>query len=191
MEYVKPILDIFRTNNIILYILFISSTIITFDFLDMRQRLSLDSLGKFYFALIGVVFLVSTSCICFLIINSVFSGLLEKVKDRLYERKLLKQVDETLNNLSNKEIVILSQYLAENTETMWMPMQGTEITSLVQKQILYLASSNGRGISNGMTIFHYSINPLIKDKVFTFLKELFDDQEIEDVRRFISQNEPS
>ncbi|QEK35889.1 super-infection exclusion protein B [Acinetobacter johnsonii] len=191
MESLKIVLDIFRTHNIILYILFISSGLITFDILDLRQRLGLSSLGSLYFALIGIAFLVSTSCLVFLLINSLGGGLSEKILKKLDDKKMIKNIDQTLNTLSNGEIVILSQYYIKDSDTLWMPLQGTEITSLVSKNILYLSQKNGRSISNGMTIFHYSINPVIKDKVFSFLKELFEGEQADSIRGFYNKFAPN
>ncbi|WP_151817164.1 super-infection exclusion protein B [Acinetobacter oleivorans] len=189
MEHLKTVLDIFRTNNIILYILFISSTIITFDLLDMREKLGLNNLDKIYLPIIGMIFLVSISCIFFLLINFIFKELLDNIKERIDERKLLKTVDDTLNKLSNSEKCILGVYYFEGVDTTWLPIQGPEITSLLNKNIIYMSSKIGRGAGVNI-IFHYSINPIIKAKVLSYLEIFFGEASDEDIARFYDDYNP-
>lgn len=174
MEHIKVVLDIFRTNNIILYILCISSGLITFNILELREKLGLTTLDQIYFSVIGLIFLVSISCISFLLVNYIFGGIVEQVKQKLNDKKKLQELNETLSSLSKSEICILGIYYFKQIDTTWLPMLGPEVTSLVSKDIIYKSHKIGRGNEGGNVIFHYSLNPLYKETVLKYLKDYFD-----------------
>lgn len=191
MEHLKLILDVFRTHNIILYILLISSGVITFDVFGLRLTLGIDNIGQPYLALIGILFIISVSCFIFLIINGLFGGLSSKIKSYLEERKFKKEIDGIIGNLSEKEIVVLSLFLIESSDTIWLPMQAPETTSLISKQLIYMSSIHGRGMSNGMQIFHYSIRPEVKEKFRLKLSNDFKEPWLENFEIFYRQNAPA
>lgn len=191
MEYLNHLLNIFRTHNIILYILFICSGVITFDFFELRRILGIHHLGQPYMAIAGLIFLICVASFAFLIANSIFGSLTLKCKNFLVARSLKKAQKKNIEDLSDKEIVILLQYFIQDTDTVWLPMQGTEITSLVRKKIIFLSHNSGRGITNGMQIFHYSTYPDVKEIfIEKYPQFLGDDVDSENINQFIKRNTP-
>lgn len=190
MEHIKVVLDIFRTNNIILYILFISSGLITFNILELREKLGLMTLDQIYFSVIGLIFVLSISCIAFLLVNYIFGGIVEHIKQYINGKKKLRELDKSLNGLSKSEICIRGTYYFKQIDTTWLPIHGPEVTSLVSKDIIYLSQKNGRGNEGGNIIFHYSLNPLYKEKVLIFLKDFFDSFDQKGLDNFFDEFTP-
>lgn len=190
MEHIRIFLDIFRTNNVVLYIIFVCSTWITFDFYNIRERLGITGLDQYYFAVVGALCLVSFASLVFVLINTLFSGVLELLKSQANERKLNKKIEDTLKKLSKREMCILGIYYFDEVDTTWLPMQGPEITSLVSKEILYLSSKNGRGTASGNIIFHYSLNPIVKDKILEHLKFFFGNLSQDELKEFHNEYYP-
>ncbi|MFW1635480.1 super-infection exclusion protein B [Acinetobacter oleivorans] len=191
MEHLKLVLNIFRTHNIILYILFVCSAVITFDLLGLRKILGIDLIGQPYIAIIGLLFLVCVASFAFLIVNSIFGNLVSKFTKILNDRTLKKELEMNIGNLSDREIVIILMYFLQNADTIWLPMQGAEITSLVRKNLIFLSNKNGRGINNGMQIFHYSIYPGVKDRFAEEYPQFFgNEDDVSETVKFIRNNTP-
>ncbi|MFW1848751.1 super-infection exclusion protein B [Acinetobacter oleivorans] len=117
MEHLKLVLNIFRTHNIILYILFVCSAVITFDLLGLRKILGIDLIGQPYIAIIGLLFLVCVASFAFLIVNSIFGNLVSKFTKILNDRTLKKELEMNIGNLSDREIVIILMYFLQNADT--------------------------------------------------------------------------
>lgn len=191
MEHLKLVLNIFRTHNIILYILFVCSAVITFDLWGLRKVLGIDLIGQPYIAIIGLLFLVCVASFAFLIANSIFGNLLSKIKKILNDRSLKKEIEKNMGNLSNREIVIILMYFLQDADTIWLPMQGAEITSLVRKNLIFLSHKNGRGITNGMQIFHYSTYPGVKERFSEEYPQFFgNEDDVTELMEFIENNTP-
>ena len=191
MEYLNHVLNIFRTHNIILYILFICSGVITFDFFELRKILGIHYLGQPYIAIAGLVFLICVASFAFLIVNSIFGNVFSRIKNYFSERTLRIEQEKNIEALADKEVVILLQYFIQDTDTVWLPMQGTEITSLVRKKLIFLSHNSGRGITNGMQIFHYSVYPGVKEKFVQKYPHFFgDDADVSAINSFIKKNTP-
>lgn len=191
MEHFKLVLNIFRTHNIILYILFVCSAVITFDLLGLRKILGIDLIGQPYIAIIGVIFLICVASFAFLIANSVFGNIILKIKNFFKVRSLKKELEKNIGDLSKREIVIILLYFLQDTDTIWLPLEGAEITSLVRKKLIFLSQVNGRGMTNGMRIFHYSTYPGVKDRFRQEYPEFFGTEEdVTDLMDFIRKNTP-
>ena len=191
MEYLNHVLNIFRTHNIILYILFICSGVITFDFFELRKILGIHHLGQPYIAIAGLIFLICVASFAFLIVNSIFGNVSSRIKNYFSERTLRIELGKNIEVLTDKEVVILLQYFIQDTDTVWLPMQGTEITSLVRKKLIFLSHNTGRGITNGMQIFHYSVYPDVKEKFIQEYPHFFGDEfDRKSVNIFMKKNTP-
>ncbi|HFF2861054.1 TPA: hypothetical protein ACGCCS_003536, partial [Acinetobacter baumannii] len=62
MDNVDTIVNILKKFNIILFILFGCSAVITFDIFGIRERIGLVDLDKLYLSVIGIIFLVTSFC---------------------------------------------------------------------------------------------------------------------------------
>lgn len=187
----NTVFNIFRTHNIILYILLLSSSVITFDILGLRKVLGIEELGQPYLAIIGILFIISLAGFMFVLFNGLFGGLKEAIQRYYEEKKFKKELNGLIENLTDKEIVILSLYIIEDANTIWLPMQAPETTSLVSKKLIFMASKYGRNMSNGMIIFHYSIDKDVKERFEIFLSELFTDPWKDNFENFFTENKPS
>ncbi|OTG85840.1 hypothetical protein B9T31_09605 [Acinetobacter sp. ANC 4558] len=190
MEYINNIFNIFKTHNIILYILLVCSGVITFDVLGLRYILGVDKLEQLYISIIGLIFLICVSSFVFLIADGVFGGLKNKIVNYFRRKKFKKNIPKLLDGINAKEVIILYIYLLESSSTTWLPVQAPEVTLLVTKGVIYLSSKYGRNMSNGMQIFHYSINPEIEKELLHYLGNYFNDFSEDEIQSFISKNSP-
>ncbi|WP_279722389.1 super-infection exclusion protein B [Acinetobacter baumannii] len=192
MEHIKPILNIFKTHNILLYILFVSSTVITFDLFGLRKVLGIDLIGQPYIAIIGMLFLICLASFVFLTVSSIYGNLITKIKEKIQARSFKKELEKNIRNLSDREIVIILLYFMQDSDTIWLPLQGAEVTSLVRKKIIFLSQVNGRNMTNGMQIFHFSTFPDVKEQFEENYPQFFGDEvDVRKVNNFIKNNTPS
>lgn len=170
MDNLDTIVNILKKFNIILFILFGCSAVITFDIFEIRERIGLVDLDKLYLSGIGIIFLVTSFCLIFLIFSSIFKFIKEYLLDIFNEKKFKKNLPKILQGLSNKEVVVMMQFLVENSNTIWLPYDAPEVSNLTRKNLIFLSSTSGRNLSNGMVITHYSINEEIKEDFANYLE---------------------
>lgn len=169
MDNVDTIVNILKKFNIILFILFGCSAVITFDIFEIRERIGLVDLDKLYLSVIGIIFLVTSFCLIFLIISSIFIFIKSYLQEKLFKKKFKKALPEILNGLSDKEVVVIMQFIVEKSDTIWLPIDAPEVSSLSNKNLIFLSLELGRTLSNGMVICHYSVNEDIKEDFAKFL----------------------
>ncbi|MFX5295252.1 super-infection exclusion protein B [Acinetobacter baumannii] len=192
MEHIKPILNIFKTHNILLYILFVSSTVITFDLFGLRKVLGIDLIGQPYIAIIGMLFLICLASFVFLTVSSIYGNLITKIKEKIQAKSFKKELEKNIQNLSDREIVIILLYFMQDSDTIWLPLQGAEVTSLVRKKIIFLSQVNGRNMTNGMQIFHFSTFLDVKELFEENYPQFFGDEvDVRKLNNFIKNNTPS
>lgn len=171
MDSVSTVINILKKFNIILFVLFGVSLVITFDIINIRERIGINDLDKIYLSIIGIIFLITGFCLIFLIFDSIFRTTKSYICENLNERRFKKSLPKILNDLSDKEIAVMMQFLVENSDTIWLPNQAPEVSSLSNKNLIFLSSPSGRNIANGMAIFHYTVNTDINDVFSKFLSD--------------------
>ncbi|MDO7434572.1 super-infection exclusion protein B [Acinetobacter baumannii] len=190
MENVDTIVNILKKFNIILFILFGSSAVVTFDIFDIRERIGLVDLDKLYLSVIGIIFLVTSFCLIFLIFSNIFTIIKTYVIEKLSEKKFKEKLPEILQGLSNKEVVVMMQFFAQESNTVWLPIDAPEVSNLSNKNLIFLSSSRGRNLNNGMVISHYSINEEIKKDFEIYLDNKFKESDRDNVNLFMQVNTP-
>ncbi|CAA0185596.1 MULTISPECIES: super-infection exclusion protein B [Acinetobacter] len=190
MDNVDTIVNILKKFNIILFILFGCSAVITFDIFGIRERIGLVDLDKLYLSVIGIIFLVTSFCLIFLIFSSIFIFIKNYLLEKLSEKNFKKNLPEILQGLSNKEIVVMMQFFVEQSNTVWLPIDAPEVSNLSNKNLIFLSSTRGRNLSNGMIICHYSVNEEIKEDFANYLQTKITQPFDKNANLFMRENMP-
>ncbi|MDH2497030.1 super-infection exclusion protein B [Acinetobacter baumannii] len=190
MDNVDTIVNILKKFNIILFILFGCSAVITFDIFGIRERIGLVDLDKLYLSVIGIIFLVTSFCLIFLIFSSIFIYIKNYLLEKLSEKNFKKNLPEILQGLSNKEIVVMMQFFVEQSNTVWLPIDAPEVSNLSNKNLIFLSSTRGRNLSNGMIICHYSVNEEIKEDFANYLQTKITQPFDKNANLFMRENMP-
>ncbi|MFA3679763.1 superinfection exclusion B family protein [Acinetobacter baumannii] len=190
MDNVDTIVNILKKFNIILFILFGCSAVITFDIFGIRERIGLVDLDKLYLSVIGIIFLFTSFCLIFLIFSSIFIFIKNYLLEKLSEKNFKKNLPEILQGLSNKEIVVMMQFFVEQSNTVWLPIDAPEVSNLSNKNLIFLSSTRGRNLSNGMIICHYSVNEEIKEDFANYLQTKITQPFDKNANLFMRENMP-
>lgn len=149
---IKSGFDIFRTHNILLYVVCIVSGILSYNLFGLAELTGFTNVKDEYKSYIGLIFLVSAVTILVLVIKSVTSYFRNAIaeKNSIHERE--KMIEQKLYNLTNPEKAVLFQYFIQNSETIWLPLNGQEVVELCNSHILTLASPTGRLTTAGHAV---------------------------------------
>lgn len=141
---IKAFLDIFRTHNILLYVVCIAAGLLSYNVFGAAELTGFVNIKPEYKNYVGLVFLVSVITILVLCIKSIvtYSRLLIAERNNKQERERL--IEQKLNSLTNPEKAVLLQYFIQNSETIWLPLSGQEVVELCNSHILMLASTMAR-----------------------------------------------
>ncbi|HFF2859844.1 TPA: hypothetical protein ACGCCS_002273, partial [Acinetobacter baumannii] len=101
-----------------------------------------------------------------------------------------KNLPEILQGLSNKEIVVMMQFFVEQSNTVWLPIDAPEVSNLSNKNLIFLSSTRGRNLSNGMIICHYSVNEEIKEDFANYLQTKITQPFDKNANLFMRENMP-
>ncbi|MGR2920774.1 super-infection exclusion protein B [Acinetobacter sp. 1125_18A] len=192
---IKPFTDILSKFNSLLFAVFASTGVITFDIFSIKEKIGLSETSELVKLIglgIGILWLLSGFCLLILLVEFICSSLKNRYLEWSSNKYFKNNFKNNLNSLSNKEIVILLQYLEEDANTIWLPIDAPEVIRLLNNRFLILESNEGRNMSNGMIICLLSINTEVKDEIFNHITEKFGESLNRDiVNNFIRRHQPS
>lgn len=140
----KIILDTFRTHNIVLYVVAITSGLLSYNVLGVADLTGYTSIKSDYKNYIGLVFLVTTITVLVLCGKSVLEYFLGIFYDNGQKKQIEKRVKKKINSLTNQEKAVLLQFFIQQSETIWLPFRTQEVVELINSNILILASNSAR-----------------------------------------------
>lgn len=141
---IRSILDIFRTHNILLYVVCIASGLISYNVFGVADLTGYAAIKSEYKKYIGLIFLLSSVTIAVLCIRSIIAYTSQLIVDRNNKREKEDRIEQKLNNLTNQEKAVLLQFFIQHSETVWLPFRGQEVVELLNAGILSLASNAAR-----------------------------------------------
>ena len=151
-KLLEKLFDIKKIPAKLFFVIFISSALILFvpnKFLTtLNLKEFLESFGKF----IGISFIVSSA---FLIVT-LTNFLTNLVKRRKFKIKIENSIINNLQNLNFHEKALLREFFLNNKTTLQLPFDDDTVVGLVNKHIIYQASSTGSQYIHG-SYFPYSI----------------------------------
>ncbi|WP_180043719.1 MULTISPECIES: super-infection exclusion protein B [unclassified Acinetobacter] len=149
---IKAFLDIFRTHNILLYVVCIASGLLSYNVFNLAELTGFDAIKPDYKNYVGLVFLFSLITILVLCIKSIVAYLRQLIAERKYNQEKERLIEQKLNSLTNPEKAVLLQYFIQNSETIWLPVTGQEVVELCNAHILMLASNTARATIAGQAV---------------------------------------
>ena len=126
-------------------LLFLPSSLI--ETLKLNEFIGLY--GKFF----GIAFLLSITYFLFLFLPATYSFFRERYKRKSVEKEFLRNIDQTLQELTYPERCLLREFVLQNRHVIECPIEDPEVTSLMNKGILRVASKNVRSFVFGNYIF--------------------------------------
>lgn len=146
---IKAILDIFRTHNILLYVVCIASGLLSYNVLGVAELTGYASVKNDYKNYIGMIFFVSSITITVLLIKTVITFLKDFIISSDSDRKSRKIIENKIVNLTNQEKAVLLQFFIQQSETIWLPFRAQEVVELINSGVISLASNAARMTSVG------------------------------------------
>lgn len=149
---IKAFLDVFRTHNILLYVVCIASGLLSYNVFGAAELTGFVNIKAEYKNYVGLVFLVSVITILVLCIKSIVTYSQNSIIDRKNKKEQEKKIEQKLKNLTNPEKAVLFQYFIQNSETIWLPLSGQEVVELCNSHVLTLASTTARPTIAGQAV---------------------------------------
>lgn len=141
---IRSTLDIFRTHNILLYVVCIASGLISYNVFGVADLTGYAAIKSEYKKYIGLIFLLSSITIVVLCIRSIITYTRQSIVDRKNKKKVDGIIEKKLSSLTSAEMAVLFQYFIQDSETIWLPLNGQEVVELCNSHILSLASTTTR-----------------------------------------------
>jgi hypothetical protein len=145
MEHlIKAGFDIFRTHNILLYVVAITSGLLSYNFFGVADLTGYALIKADYKNYVGLIFLISTITIVVLCVKSFINCIRNSLSESSFKKQANKRIEQKLENLTNQEKAVLLQFFIQESETIWLPFRSQEIVELINSNILTLASNSAR-----------------------------------------------
>ena len=141
---IKAILDIFKTHNILLYVVCIASGLLSYNILGVADLTGYTAFTSEYKKYIGLAFFVSGITIVVLCLKSIIAYFRDSITYNSSKKQFDEIVDQKLGNLTNQEKAVLLQFFIQQSETIWLPLRTQEVVELLNSGIISLASNAAR-----------------------------------------------
>ncbi|WP_433847112.1 super-infection exclusion protein B [Acinetobacter proteolyticus] len=189
---IKPFTDILSKFNIVLFVVFACSGVILFDCLGLNEKIGISDLSKNYLMYVGFAFMATAASLAFLVAEFVWRGIKWVFNNWWTNREFLNSIEGSLNNLSNKDIVILLRYFTEQTDNIWIVAPSPEVKSLCDKAFIGQSSSVGHLLGGNLAVSLYELNPVVKQQIKDHIKKRIGGEIMSnEMYNFIVRNKPT
>lgn len=181
-KFLEKLFDIKKIPTKLLFVIWLSSGLILFVPERFLTKLNLTDFLKDYGKYIGIAFLISSAFLVVTLVNYIGRRISRK---RLTE-KIKKSILKDIKYLDIHEKALLREFYINGKQTLQMPLDNDTVVGLVNKHIIYQASSTGFTYLHGV-YFPYSMTELALDNLTPELLELPQNPTEEDKHRILSQ----
>lgn len=157
-KYLEKLFDLKKIPSKLIFVLWLSSTLILFVPEHTLAKLNLKGFLADYGKFIGITFIISSG---FLLVT-LFSYLSRQITRRKIRNNAKKIILKEINNLGFHERVLLREFNINCKDTLQLPMDNDTVVSLQNKHILYQVSSTGFTYVHG-AYFTYAITEFAKE----------------------------
>jgi hypothetical protein len=151
-KFFEILFDIKRIPTKLIFVLWVSTGIIIFVPQDFLLKLNLTDFNKEYGKYVGITFIISTALLVVTVFTTIFQSISRKRNYKKIEEGILKE----LRTLTIHEKILLSEFYIQNKSTLQLPFDNDTVAGLLNKRIIYQASSTGFTYVHG-AYFPYSI----------------------------------
>lgn len=181
-KFLDKLFDIKKIPTKLLFVIWLSSGLILFVPQNFLTKLNLADFLKDYGKYIGIAFLVSSAFLLVILIN--YLGKL--ITRKRLTKKIRSSILKDIKYLDMHEKALLREFYINNKQTLQMPLDNETVVGLLNKHIIYQASSTGFTYLHGI-YFTFSMTEIVSDNLTPELIDLPQNPTEEDKRRIISQ----
>lgn len=181
-NFLEKLFDIKKIPTKLLFVIWLSSGLILFVPERFLTKLNLTDFLKDYGKYIGIAFLISSAFLLVAIINYIGRLITRKQLTKKIKNSILKDI----KYLDIHEKALLREFYINGKQTLQMPLDNDTVTGLVNKHIIYQASSTGFTYLHGV-YFPYSMTEIALDNLTPEMIDLPQNPSEEDKYRIISQ----
>ncbi|WP_411684291.1 super-infection exclusion protein B [Acinetobacter indicus] len=167
MEYIKSFLDIFRTHNVLLYVVCITTAFLSYNIFGAADLTGYTNIKSEYKNYTGLVFFLSAITISILIARSLYKFISNCWNNSRLEKLSEDDIKQKIKNLSNKEKAVLLQFFIQQSETIWLPFQAQEVAELINSNLIYVVNNMSRITQAG----HALLMKLSRDNMILLAQE--------------------
>jgi len=180
-KILEKLFDIKKIPTKLLFVIWLSSGLILFVPSKFLTKLSLTDFLKDYGKYIGIAFLISSAFLLVTLINYVGKLISRKRLTKKIKASILKDI----KYLDVHEKALLREFYINGKQTLQMPLDNDTVVGLVNKHIIYQASSTGFTYLHGV-YFPFSMTEIALDNLTSEIIDLPQNPSEEDKRRIIS-----
>ena len=149
MEWLAKVFEFLKLpTRIIAFFAFVSGLLLIIPE-KLIETLKLTDFINEYGNYFGISFLVSAIYLLFIFVPFLIGWLSTKYKNHKANKNFINSIEETLTGLSYPEKCLLREFLIQNKNVIEVPIENTEVVSLLNKGIIQYASSNVRSFIFG------------------------------------------
>lgn len=181
-KFFEKLFDIKKIPTKLIFVLWLSSMLILFVPASFLAKLNIQDFLKDYGKFIGITFIISSAFLLVTIWSFVARLFLRQKNINHIKKNILKNI----HYLDNHEKALLREFYINGKNTMQMPMDNDTVTGLVNKHIIYQASSTGFTYLHGL-YFPYAITELAFENLTNKMIGLPDNPTEEEKSRILSE----
>lgn len=184
-KILEKLFDIKKIPTKFLFVIWLSSGLILFVPNNFLIKLNLSDFLKDYGKYIGIIFLISST---FLMVT-----LLYYIGSLINRYRMTKKIKDSILNdikcLNINEKALLREFYINDKQTLQMPLDNDTVVGLVNKHIIYQASSTGFTYSHG-AYFPYTMTEIAFKNLTPDMIDI-PKKITEDAKRRISSQRPT
>src|SRR6266536_411183 len=181
-KFLEKLFDIEKIPTKLLFVICLSSALILFVPERSLAKLNLTDFLKEYGKYIGIAFLISSAFLFVTLISYVGRIISRKRLTKKIKKSILKDI----KYLDIHEKALLREFYINGKQTLQMPLDNDTVVGLVNKRIIYQASTAGFTYLHGV-YFSYSMTEIALDNLTPELLDLPQNPSEEDKHRIASQ----
>ena len=151
-KFLEKLFDINKIPTKLIIVIWLSSALILFVPQQFLTKLNLDGFIHDYGKFIGISFIISSG---FTLI-AIWTFITRIITKRRLTKKIKEHIVKDINNLDFHEKALLREFFINGKNTLQLPLDNDTVVGLVNKHIIYQASSTGFTYLHG-AYYPYSI----------------------------------
>lgn len=181
-KFFEKLFDLKKIPTKFIFVLWLSSALILFVPQTILSKLNLKEFLSEYGKFIGITFLISSA---FLVVT-----IITYFSNKISRRKIINQTKSTIlkeiNQLGFHEKALLREFYINGKDALQLPFDNDTVVALVNKHILYQASSTGFTYLHGV-YFTYAITEFAKENLTLEAIDLPSNPTEEDKNRILNE----
>ncbi|MBX2966819.1 MAG: superinfection exclusion B family protein [Cyclobacteriaceae bacterium] len=179
-KFLEKLFDINKIPTKLIIVILLSSALILFVPQQFLTKLNLDGFLHDYGKFIGISFIVSSG---FTLI-ALWTYVTRLISRRRLSKKIKESIIKDINYLDFHEKALLREFFINGKHTLQLPFDNDTVVGLVNKHIIYQASSTGFTYLHG-AYFPYTISDIANKHLTNKILELPENPTEEEKRKIL------